>query len=76
MKIEIFGTGCAKCRKLYENTLEAVRQAGISAEVIKVEDINAITAAGVMMTPAIAVDGSVKNSGKVLKVEQIRELIA
>jgi len=76
MKIEILGTGCPKCKKLYENTAEAVKSAGIQAEVVKVEDINAIMNSGVMITPAIAVDGEVKSAGKVLSVEDIKKLLS
>ena len=75
MKIEIYGTGCPKCRKLFENAQEAVKIKGVDAEVVKVEDINEIMNAGVMMTPAIAVDGSVKSSGKVLGVDDIKGLL-
>ncbi|MEA5114616.1 MAG: thioredoxin family protein [Geobacteraceae bacterium] len=72
MKIEILGSGCAKCKKLYENTLEAVRESGKEAEVTKVEDIKKIMEYGVMSTPAIVVDGVVKASGKLLSPKEIK----
>ena len=75
MKIEILGTGCAKCKKLYENTLEAVKQSGKEAEVSKVEDIKKIVEYGVMSTPAIVVDGVVKASGKLLSPEEIKRML-
>lgn len=75
MKIEILGSGCAKCKKLYENTLEAVRQSGKEAEVVKVEDIKKIMEYGVMSTPAIVVDGVVRASGKLLSSEDIKKLL-
>jgi small redox-active disulfide protein 2 len=75
MKIEILGSGCAKCRKLYENTLEALRQSGREAEVIKVEDIQSIMAYGVMTTPALVVDGVVKVSGKLVSPDEIRKMM-
>ena len=75
MKIEILGTGCAKCSKLDANAREAVNSLGIEAEVIKVEDIKKIMDYGVMITPALAVDGEVKSSGKVLSVEEIKKII-
>lgn len=75
MKIEILGSGCAKCRKLYENTLEALRESGVDAEVAKVEDIKKIMEYGVMTTPAIVVDGVVKASGKVLSSKEIKALL-
>ncbi len=75
MKIEILGSGCAKCRKLYENTLEALGESGVEAEVAKVEDIKKIMGYGVMSTPAIVVDGVVKASGKVLSSKEIKALL-
>ncbi len=76
MKIEILGSGCAKCKKLYENTLEAVKLAGIDAEVVKVEDMQLIVSKGVMRTPAIVVDGKVKTSGVLLTPEDIQKILA
>jgi len=75
MKIEIYGTGCAKCTKLYENAQKALAELGREGEVFKVEDINQITCAGVMFTPAIAIDGQVKSAGKLLSVEDIKKHI-
>jgi small redox-active disulfide protein 2 len=72
MKIEIYGTGCAKCKKLFENAQAA---AGSDALVVKVEDIEQIMMAGIMMTPAIAVDGEVKSAGKVLSVDEIKTIL-
>ncbi len=74
-KIEILGMGCAKCNQLAERTKEAVKELGIEAEVVKVQDIKAITNYGVLMTPALAVDGVVKVAGKVPKVAEIKEWI-
>ena len=73
MKIEIYGTGCTKCKKLFENARQA---AGSDAQVVKVEDIQQIMNAGVMITPAIAVDGEVKSAGKVLSVDEIKKMIS
>lgn len=75
MKIEILGTGCAKCRKLYENAAEAIQASGREAEIIKVEDIRKIMEYGVMSTPAIVVDGVVKASGKLLSPREIEEML-
>jgi small redox-active disulfide protein 2 len=75
MKIEILGTGCAKCRKLETNVREAVAELGSDAQVEKVEDLAAITGYGVMMTPALAIDGEVKVMGKVPAVAEIKSLI-
>ena len=74
--IQVLGTGCAKCTKLKENAEHAVQALGIEASVEKVEDINVITGFGVMMTPALAIDGEVKAVGKVLSAEDIQKLLA
>lgn len=72
MKVQILGTGCAKCVKLTQNAEEAVKQAGVAADIEKVTDINKIMEFGVMMTPALVVDGVVKVTGRVPKVEEIK----
>ena len=74
--IQVLGTGCAKCAKLKENAEKAVEELGIEATVEKIEDINVITGFGVMMTPALAIDGEVKAVGKVLSSEDIQKLLA
>ncbi|MCX6645316.1 MAG: thioredoxin family protein [bacterium] len=73
MKIQILGTGCPKCKKLYENAEKAAKEAGIDYEIEKVEDIMKIMEAGVMMTPALVIDGDVKSVGKVLTSDQVRK---
>jgi len=75
MKIQILGTGCAKCVKLTHNAEEAVKEAGLNAEVEKVTDLNKIMDYGVMMTPGFVIDGHVKSVGKVLSVEEIKKLL-
>ncbi|HEY4760892.1 MAG TPA: thioredoxin family protein [Thermoguttaceae bacterium] len=74
--IQILGTGCPKCEKLKKNAEEAVKLTGTEAMVEKVTDINVITGFGVMMTPALAIDGEVKAVGKVLSPQEIQKLIA
>lgn len=74
MKIEILGTGCTKCKALEENTKKAVADAGIFAQVEKVEDIEKIMAYGVMSTPALVINGEVKSTGKLLNSEEIKAL--
>ncbi len=76
VKLQVLGPGCPKCKKLAENTEEAARQLGLAYELEKVSDINAIMSFGVMMTPALAVDGKVKLVGKVPSVEEIKEFLA
>jgi small redox-active disulfide protein 2 len=75
-KVQILGTGCSKCKKLFEVAQQTVKEFGIEAEVTKVEDINEILKFNVMMTPALAVDGEVKVVGRIPKPEEIRKLIA
>ncbi len=75
MKIQILGTGCPKCKQLAQNAEEAVKALGIEAEIEKVTGINEIMKFGVMMTPALAIDGTVKSSGKVLSAGDIKGLL-
>ncbi|GAB7028341.1 thioredoxin family protein [Geotalea toluenoxydans] len=75
MKVEVLGTGCAKCKTLYENTKKALEESETIAEVVKVEDIPSIMKYGVMSTPALVVDGQVKFSGKVASVAEILEVL-
>ncbi len=74
-KIQILGTGCAKCEKLAKNAEQAIKEAGTDCTVVKVTDIMEITNFGVMVTPALAIDGDVKVVGKVLSPEEIKKLI-
>ena len=76
MKIEILGTGCPKCKKLSENAEAAAKEAGVDYELEKVTDINEIMKYGVMMTPALAVDGEVKITGKVPSPPEIEKMLA
>jgi len=75
MKIEILGTGCPKCKKLNDLTEEAVNELGVSAEIIKVTDINKIIDYGVMVTPTLVIDGEVKVAGKIPSKEEIKKWI-
>lgn len=74
-KIQILGTGCPKCTKLAEHAEAAAKAAGVEYELEKVTDVSAIMAFGVMMTPALAVDGQVKCVGKVPSAQEIRGMI-
>jgi small redox-active disulfide protein 2 len=75
MKIEVLGPGCAKCQTLVGNAETAVRELGLDCEVIKIRDIEEIIQRGVMMTPALIVDGTVKTVGKVTSVNEIKSLL-
>lgn len=73
--IQVMGPGCPKCEKLKKNAEEAVRLSGVEATVEKITDIGVITGFGVMMTPALAIDGVVKVVGKVPSAEDIQKLL-
>jgi small redox-active disulfide protein 2 len=75
MKVRILGSGCDKCKKLAANAEAAAAKLGLECEIEKVTDINEITAYGVMMTPALAIDGKVVSVGKVLSPDEAAELM-
>ena len=74
-KLEIFGPGCARCDKLAEHTREAADELGIEYTLEKVTDIEKISAAGVFLTPALAVDGELKLVGKVPNPQELKALL-
>ena len=76
IKIQILGAGCPKCKKLAENAEAAAKQLGIEYELEKVTQINDIMKMGVMITPALAIDGTVKVSGKVASPEDIKKMLS
>ena len=75
IKLQILGTGCAKCEKLRELAEQAAQELGIEYEIEKITDLNDIMSYGVMMTPGLAVDGVVKSSGKVPRVAEIKKML-
>ncbi|NLO04210.1 MAG: thioredoxin family protein [candidate division WS1 bacterium] len=75
MKVQILGTGCPKCKKLAANAEEAIAASGVDAEIVKIDKLGEIMEFGVMMTPALAIDGEVKASGKVLSAAEITEML-
>lgn len=75
MKIQILGTGCPKCKKLYDMTREAAEELHLNAEISKVEKLRDIVAMGVMTTPGLAVDGRVVFSGGLPTAEKLKELL-
>jgi small redox-active disulfide protein 2 len=76
MKIKVLGTGCPKCKKLYEEAKKAIGQSGRAAEIEKVEKLEEIMSYGVMITPALVIDDEVVSVGKVAKSEEIANWIA
>ncbi len=75
MKIQVLGTGCAKCKQLTANAEKAVATLGVEATVEKVEDLREIMKFGVMTTPALVIDGKVRAAGKVLTPDAVAELL-
>ena len=75
MKLQILGTGCAKCNALTQATEQAAQTLGVPYELEKVTDLNRIMSFGVMMTPALVVDGKVKVAGKVPNVTDLKALL-
>jgi small redox-active disulfide protein 2 len=75
VKIQVLGPGCARCKQLTLNAEQAVRELGLDVRVEKIQDYQAIAVAGVMSTPALAVDGQIKVAGKVLSAEEIKHLL-
>lgn len=75
-KLQILGSGCAKCNTLAETTKKAADELGISYEIEKISDIKQIMTFGVMTTPALVIDGSVKIAGKVPSLQEIKKLLA
>ncbi len=75
VKIEVLGTGCMKCKRLLKNVETAVKELGIDAEIRKVDDITEIMDRGVMLTPALAIDGEMRISGRVADVQELKEIL-
>ena len=74
-EVKVLGPGCTKCQELLSQTQRAIREIGLECTVKKVSDIREITSYGIMMTPALVVDGQVKVSGKVPSLDEIKKLL-
>lgn len=75
MKIEVLGSGCTKCKRMYDNVIDAVKKADLHAEVVKVEELTEIVSRGVLMTPALFVDDEERVAGRVPTVNEIIEIL-
>jgi small redox-active disulfide protein 2 len=75
MRIEVLGTGCDGCIKLYENTKKALEESGKQGEVVKVEGISTMLKYGILSPPALVIDGEVKFSGQLLSAAEIKEIL-
>lgn len=76
MRITVYGPGCARCTKTAEVVRDVARLADVAADIEKVTDLNAMTAAGVIATPAVAVDGTIKVMGRIPTVDEVRGWLA
>jgi small redox-active disulfide protein 2 len=74
-KIEILGTGCAKCKRLFANAEQAVKNLNITAEVVKVEDLAEIVGHGVMLPPALFINGEKMAEGRIPDVNEIEKML-
>ncbi len=75
IKIEVLGSGCAKCKRLENNVRKAVQELGIKTEIKKIEDIGKIMEYGIMMTPGLIINGETKAIGRVPNVEEIKGML-
>jgi len=75
VKIEVLGTGCAKCKSLTKNVEKAVQELGIEVEIVKVDSIQEIMDRGVMLTPALYIDGKSVMVGRTATVEEIKKML-
>ncbi|HUL20037.1 MAG TPA: thioredoxin family protein [Thermodesulfobacteriota bacterium] len=75
MKIEILGDGCSRCDKFYQNVIQAVKESGKEAEIVKVMDSQKFSSYGVLSLPGLVINGVLKVSGRVSKVETIKDWI-
>jgi len=75
MKLEVLGSGCTKCKRMYDNVNEAVKKAGIQADIVKVEELSEIVSRGVFMTPSLFKDGEEVVAGRVPTVNELVEIL-
>lgn len=74
-KIEILGTGCAKCKRLFANAEQAVKELKITAEIVKVDDIAEIVSRGIMLPPGLSINGEVRAEGRIPDVNEIKKML-
>ncbi|HJJ35519.1 MULTISPECIES: thioredoxin family protein [Methanocorpusculum] len=74
-KIEVLGTGCAKCKRLFANTEQAIKELNITVDLVKIEKLDEITERGVMMTPALIIDDEIAAEGRVPDVKEIKAML-
>jgi len=74
--IKVLGTGCAKCKTIYNNVLEAIKQTGVDADVIKIKDIEEMMKYNVLTTPVLMIDEVAKVKGRVADINEIKKMLA
>ena len=75
MIIQVLGTGCSKCKTLYDVAKKAAQESGVDVDVQKVEDIQQIMAFNILMTPGLVIDGQVRAAGRIPSVEEVKKMI-
>ena len=75
MRVEVMGTGCMNCKRLLKNVERAVSNTGVEVDIVKVEDVDEIVSKGIMMTPALAIDGNIVSNGRVPSVTEIEGML-
>lgn len=75
-QIKVLGPGCAKCKTTYHNALEAIKQLGLDAEVIKIEDIEQMMKYNILSTPVLMIDNEIKIKGRVADINEIKALLS
>jgi small redox-active disulfide protein 2 len=75
-KIEVLGTGCVKCKRLFANTEQAIKELNITVDLVKIEKLDEITDRGVMMTPALIINDEIVAEGRVPDVKEIKALLS
>lgn len=73
--IKVLGPGCPKCKTTFHNVEEALKQLGIEAEIVKVEDIEEMMKYNILTTPVLMIDGEIKIKGRIAHIDEIKELL-
>jgi len=75
MKIEIYGTGCGNCKAVEKNAVKAINESAVDAEIVKIQEMDQIFAAGIIETPGLGIDGEIKSMGRIPSVDEIKKWI-
>lgn len=75
MKIEVYGTGCSNCKNVEKNAKKAIKESGADAEIVKIQEMDQIIAAGITRTPGLGIDGKIKSVGRIPSSDEIKKWI-